>query len=260
MLTAYRENGDDWRVEGENLPDNIIWLDLLDPTPEERLLVESRAKIRVPSKEALSEIEASSRLIIQRGVLYLSTPMVARAELQTTEMSPAGFVLTPNLLVTVRFKELTPFNIVAEQVGTDETLDCSVGIFTALLEVIVDRGADALEHMNTMIDKVSKSILSSRLARLQASRALDDAPPPDTQRHRHKLRSSGAGAGLPARRRAPGSLRRRRRSRMDTPTISYPIACHFQGCVEPERLRNTSVRQSAVPARRDTGLHLDRAK
>ncbi len=85
MLTAYREDGNDWRVEGAKLPDNIIWLDLLDPTPEEQQLVETRAKIRVPSKEALSEIEASSRLILQRGVLYLSTPMVARGELQTTE-------------------------------------------------------------------------------------------------------------------------------------------------------------------------------
>ena len=41
MLTAYREDGNDWRVEGANLPDNIIWLDLLDPTPEEQKLVES---------------------------------------------------------------------------------------------------------------------------------------------------------------------------------------------------------------------------
>ncbi|MEJ0052033.1 MAG: magnesium transporter CorA family protein [Methylovirgula sp.] len=158
MLTAYREDGNDWRVEGAKLPDNIIWLDLLDPTPEEQQLVETRAKIRVPSKEALSEIEASSRLILQRGVLYLSTPMVARGELQTTEISPAGFVLTPNLLVTVRFKDFSSFDSVAERVRTDETLDCSVAIFTALLEAIVDRGADALEHLGTAVDKISKSI------------------------------------------------------------------------------------------------------
>jgi magnesium transporter len=158
LLTAYREDGVDWRVEGANLPENIIWLDLLDPTLEEQQIVEAHAKIRVPSKEAISEIEASSRLIVQRGVLYLSTPMVAKGELGTTEMSPAGFVLTQNLLVTVRFKELTPFNSVAERVRADETLDCSVGIFTALLEAIVDRGADALEHLGTAVDKISKSI------------------------------------------------------------------------------------------------------
>ncbi|MEI9916610.1 MAG: CorA family divalent cation transporter [Methylovirgula sp.] len=155
MLTAYREKGDDWRVEGADLPDNIIWLDLLDPTPEEQKLVETRAKIRVPSKEALSEIEASSRLIIQHGVLYLSTPMVAKGEAESTEISPAGFVLTRNLLVTVRFKQLAPFDNVAERIRTDETLDCSVGVFTAILEAIVDRGADVLEHLAATTDKVS---------------------------------------------------------------------------------------------------------
>ena len=158
MLTAYREDGNDWRVEGANLPDNIIWLDLLDPTPEEQKLVESRAKIRVPSKEALSEIEASSRLIIQHGILYLSTPMVAKGEMEGTEISPAGFVLTRNLLVTVRYKQLSPFDSVADRVRTDDTLDCSVAIFTALLEAIVDRGADVLEHLAATTDKISKSI------------------------------------------------------------------------------------------------------
>ena len=158
MLTAYREDGNDWRGDSANLPDNIIWLDLLDPTPEEQKLVESRAKIRVPSKDALSEIEASSRLIVQHGILYLSTPMVAKGEADSTEISPAGFVLTRNLLVTVRFKQLPPFDSVAERVRTDETLNCSVAIFTALLEAIVDRGADILEHLAATTDKISKSI------------------------------------------------------------------------------------------------------
>jgi magnesium transporter len=158
LLTAYREDGNDWRGDGANLPDNIIWLDLLDPTPEEQKLVESRAKIRVPSKDALSEIEASSRLIVQHGILYLSTPMVAKGEADSTEISPAGFVLTRNLLVTVRFKQLPPFDSVAERVRTDETLNCSVAIFTALLEAIVDRGADILEHLAATTDKISKSI------------------------------------------------------------------------------------------------------
>jgi magnesium transporter len=158
LLTAYRENGDDWRVEGADLPDHIIWLDLLDPSENERKLVERHAKIRVPSKEALSEIEASSRLIVEHGILYLSTPAVAKGEFEGTEISPVGFVLTSRLLVTVRYAELASFNSVIERVRADETIDCSVGIFAALLETMVDRGADVLENLSATIDKVSKSI------------------------------------------------------------------------------------------------------
>ena len=80
MLTIYRAEGGTVRTSnGPGLPGAVIWIDLLDPTQGERSFVESRASIRVPSKEALSEIEASSRLIVERGVLYLSTPMVARS-------------------------------------------------------------------------------------------------------------------------------------------------------------------------------------
>ena len=56
----------------------VIWIDLLDPTPDERGFGESRSRIRVPSKHALSEIKASSRLNVERGMVYPSSPMVAR--------------------------------------------------------------------------------------------------------------------------------------------------------------------------------------
>ena len=158
MLTTYREANEDWRANAGDLPEQVIWLDLLDPSDNERRLVERSAKIRVPSKDALSEIEASSRLISEHGVLYLSTPGVSTGEVEHTELSPVGFVLTKRLLVTVRYTELASFDSVAEQVRTDETLDSSIGIFAALLEAMVDRGADVLEHLGGTIDKVSRSI------------------------------------------------------------------------------------------------------
>lgn len=165
LLTAYRENGDDWRVEGADLPEQIVWLDLLDPSDNERQLVERHAKIRVPSKEALSEIEASSRLIAEHGVLYLSTPAVTKGELESTEVSPVGFVLTPHLLVTVRYAKYSSFDSVAARVRADETIDCSIGIFVAILETMVDRGADVLENLSAAIDKVSKSIFHGNPSR-----------------------------------------------------------------------------------------------
>src|SRR5215211_7568198 len=107
MLTIYRDEGGTVQTSKDpDLPGAVIWLDLLEPTDEERAFVESRAKIRIPSKEALSEIEASSRLIVERGVLYLSTPMVARGDTPEAYLSPAGFILSPKLLVTIRYVEL----------------------------------------------------------------------------------------------------------------------------------------------------------
>ncbi|WP_343206193.1 magnesium transporter CorA family protein [Bradyrhizobium sp. OHSU_III] len=163
VLTTYRETKDDFRDQA-TLPDTIIWLDLLDPKEDERLLVERLTKIRVPSKEALSEIEASSRLISEHGVLYLSTPAVSKGEVENTDLSPVGFVLTQRLLVTVRYTELASFDSVVERVRADNALDSSIGIFAALLEAMVDRGADVLEHLGATIDKVSKSVFRGNQA------------------------------------------------------------------------------------------------
>ncbi len=91
MLTIYRDESGTVRTSSNlDLPGDVIWLDLIDPSDDERQFVESRAKVRVPSKEAISEIEASSRLIVERGVLYLSTPIVARGDTPDAHLTPAG--------------------------------------------------------------------------------------------------------------------------------------------------------------------------
>ena len=43
-----------------------VWIDLLNPTKDEDLLVERALSISVPTREEMSEIEASSRLYFRR--------------------------------------------------------------------------------------------------------------------------------------------------------------------------------------------------
>lgn len=55
MLTIYRDEAGTVRTSSSlELPPGVIWMDLLDPTGEERSFVESHARIRVPSREALT--------------------------------------------------------------------------------------------------------------------------------------------------------------------------------------------------------------
>jgi magnesium transporter len=140
------------------LPSEVIWIDLLDPTDEEKGFVESRTHIQVPTMQALSEIEASSRLQVNRGVIYLSTPILARSDTPEAFLSPVGFILSPTVLVTVRFARLSSFDQVAEQIHHDPSLATNVGVFTALLEAIVDRGADVLEELRGELDHISRKV------------------------------------------------------------------------------------------------------
>ena len=136
----------------------MIWIDLLEPTDEEKAFVESRTHIQVPSIDALSEIEASSRLQVDRGVIYLSMPILARSDTPEAFLSPVGFILSPNVLVTVRFAKLSTFDQVAEQIHHDPSLATHVGVYTALLEAIVDRGADVLEGLRGELDQISHKV------------------------------------------------------------------------------------------------------
>jgi magnesium transporter len=158
MLTAYRDSGKGIRAsEALVLPKEIIWIDLMDPSDEERAFVEARSKVHLPSKEALSEIEISSRLIAEDGLLYLSTPLIS-GPLLDAQVSPVGFVLCPDLLITIRYATLGPFEAVVRRVEDDLTLANSVGVFTALLEAVTDRGADVLELLGGEIDRISRSV------------------------------------------------------------------------------------------------------
>jgi magnesium transporter len=159
LLTIYRDPGGAVRASSTGkLPKDVFWIDLIDPTPEERAFVEGRSGLRIPSVEALSEIESSSRLIVDHGVITLSTTLVAQGDTPDPVLTPGGFILSPTLLITVRFADLPTFRTVAEKVDRDETIRSGAGVFTALLEALVDRGADVLEHLGADLDLISKAV------------------------------------------------------------------------------------------------------
>lgn len=159
MLRVYRDSTRQfYNQDLKRLPDEIIWIDLLNPTPEEKGLVEKRALVLIPTIDALSEIESSSRLAVDHGTITLSTPVVAQGDGPDAFLSPVGFILTKSFIVSVRFVELDTFDSVAERIRRDEELRSSAGVFIALLEAFVDRGADVLERLGSDLDRVSRSI------------------------------------------------------------------------------------------------------
>jgi magnesium transporter len=174
----YRSQDGDWQSAGTELAPEIIWIDLLSPTPEEIRFVENAVKIKVPTETSLSEIEASSRLKLDHKVLYLSTPSVRLDELGEAHLTPVGFVIGPRMLVTVRFAALPTFDGVAERIDSDDS-ENGMCVFTRLMEAIVDRGADVLEHLGATADSLSRSIfkggLTERKGPVRSTRKLREA-------------------------------------------------------------------------------------
>ena len=101
----------DWKADSSDAQG--VWIDLFDPTTEEKRRIEETFGLRVPTKEQLSEIESTSRLRIEREALYMSAPLISIVEDGRWSPAPTGFILSKKVLVTVRFAKLLPIEAVA---------------------------------------------------------------------------------------------------------------------------------------------------
>src|SRR5258708_27735654 len=152
----------------------VSWLDLLDPTPEERSIVENDCGLELPSRDDLSEVESSSRIAEENGVLFLSMPIVSHARALEDAPSPIGFVLSKDILVTIRYTQLRSFDAAAAKLSKSETRASSVDAFATVVEEMVDRSADLLEGIAAELDAVSRSVfLKTRTRRRHVTRSND---------------------------------------------------------------------------------------
>ena len=139
---------------------HAVWIDLLNAAPEEIDRVQRATGITVPSEADVSEIETSSRLASRDGALYLSMPLSRYAEQGLRSVS-AGFVVSPDRLITVRFAEHRLFDTYGEQVSSRSAPPSSgAHIFVDLMEAIVDRQADVLEQVRADLDSISHDIFA----------------------------------------------------------------------------------------------------
>src|SRR5271167_2702874 len=145
-----------------SLPAEAVWIDMLRPEPDEIAFVKRTTGLEVPGIEELSEIESSSRLRSEAGTLYLSAPFVYRSDTDQPVTTPAGFVLTRERLITVRFEELPSFtNFSTHDLATETDPLSSAAVFAGLMDAISDRLADVLENIAAELDDLSHRLFRS---------------------------------------------------------------------------------------------------
>ena len=147
-------------VPGPHLASGAVWLDLLDPTDAERDAAERLTGLRVPSREDVAEIESSSRLYAEEGVLYLSMPYSYLAADGQSQVVPVGFVLSATHLLTLRFAVLPAVENFATRFAEGGQVTAAEA-FVGLAEAIVDRTADVLERVAIELEGLSRATFRS---------------------------------------------------------------------------------------------------
>lgn len=164
MITAYRSRGE--RLERMDLTrDNLreaLWIDLEVPTVAEEDAVEAVLGIDIPTREDMQEIEVSSRIYREGGVLFLTAQILATLEARGTEIGPVTFVVCPDRLVTVHYHHPGSIAYFADWAARHDTLLTSgVGALLGLLDTAVDRLADILEAEARKLDTLSKAVFAA---------------------------------------------------------------------------------------------------
>ena len=137
----------------------LLWIDLFDPTPEERLGMNKALGMELPTREDMEEIEASSRLYAEDGGLFMTALVLANSGTEKPVAGVVTFVLAKDKLITIRYTEPQPFRTFEARCGRSTIGASKAGnVLMALVDVIVDRLADILERVSSEIEIISQRI------------------------------------------------------------------------------------------------------
>jgi magnesium transporter len=141
------------------IPEEAVWLDLLEPTPEEERLVEQRLGLDIPTREEMREIESSARFYEENGAVYLTATVVTRLDTQLPENAQITFILRGNRLVTNRYVDPLPMRrFIAHTERQPQSNATAQAVLAGILEFIVERIADVIERVGADIEAASNAV------------------------------------------------------------------------------------------------------
>lgn len=176
MLTAYEiENGDIRRRESiGDLSGGNIWIDMIHPTPEEDDAVERLLGLSIPTRAEMREIEASNRLYVEQGAYFMTAILAHSVDGGTPLFHAVTFILTGNALVSVRYIESKAFPLYLSRVEKrDAACDTSVSVLAGLLESLIQRMADLIEHMQDEVNRIAGAAFEIKGGQQTRTRRLD---------------------------------------------------------------------------------------
>jgi len=176
MLTIYETRSGELKAQAgqPKITEQAIWIDLLNPTPEEEARVEKVLKIDVPTREEQQEIEVSSRLYQEDGAHFMTATLLYQPPEGEPRTTPVTFVLAGQRLVTVRYAEPRAFAIYIARCNRSESeLKTGTSVLIGLIETIVYRLADFIERIQAEVEGLSHSIFEIKGGAASRQRRFD---------------------------------------------------------------------------------------
>ena len=141
--------------------DDILWIDLLNPTIKEQKAVEGFMEISLQTKQQVEEIESTSKYSeTENAIISNSNFFVPTGD--SFVVQPVSFIISnEGVLVSVRTAEFRTFREAEKRLQMSyRSFSTGYHLFISLLEVRIDYDADLVEMIAKQVAALSKDINS----------------------------------------------------------------------------------------------------
>ncbi len=140
------------------LEKDVVWIDLLSPSGEEKHAAEAFLDTEIQSRAQAEEIESSSRFSETAKAIFANTNFLIPGP-DEYMMEAVSFTLTGNTLTTLRDVPLRSFTELQRRMQANPKLYPSgYSVFASILDQRVDLDADMIELLSKEISQYAKRI------------------------------------------------------------------------------------------------------
>ncbi len=169
MIRVFYGNGQELHWEKNPLTlqptegEKIIWVDLQNPSEEEKKRVEAGFGIEFFTPQEAAEIESSSRYYEDTDGFEANTAFLVQED-KGYKTKQVSFILRNNTLFTLREADLPSFAETVRKLKTFKkgAANKAIQIWLLLIETQIDLDADFIEYLTRVTNTVSKKLVKER--------------------------------------------------------------------------------------------------
>ncbi|MEF9930778.1 MAG: CorA family divalent cation transporter [Bacteroidales bacterium] len=138
--------------------DDVLWIDLFEPTGDEKRAVETFLETTLQSRAQAEEIESSSRYSETDTTIFANSNFIIPGP-DSYNLEAVSFIISEGILVTIRQVPLRTFTDLQRRIVVSYKLyPTGYHILVAILENRIDLDADMIELMAKEIAQFSKRV------------------------------------------------------------------------------------------------------
>ncbi|AXP08694.1 magnesium/cobalt transporter CorA [Campylobacter hepaticus] len=155
-----------FNLDSQELPQNILWIDLLHPSATEIAFISNEFDLEFPTKEEREEIELSAKYWEDNLTITINAHFLIK-DLNENSIKLYSEIITfataKNILFTIRYNEFNTFEeIQARILASPKNFEDGFDIIDKMFEVRVEKDADLLEWIDKEARRLRTSVLEKK--------------------------------------------------------------------------------------------------